>query len=71
MTCPIRNLLVFLTLGVPLLPGCLSPIAMHQAVLSYDQTVTQVSSEQLLLNIVRARYHRPVHLTTVSRGRDV
>lgn len=39
---------------------------MHQAVLSYDQTVTQVSSEQLLLNIVRGRYHRPVHVTTVS-----
>lgn len=39
---------------------------MHQAVLSYDQTVTQVSSEQLLINIVRARFHRPVHFTTVS-----
>jgi hypothetical protein len=39
---------------------------MHQAVLSYDQTVTQVSSEQLLLNVVRARFHRPVHFTTVS-----
>ena len=39
---------------------------MHEAVLSYDQTVTQVSSEQLLLNIVRARFHRPVHFTTVS-----
>ena len=48
------------------LTGCLSPIALHQAVLSYDETVTQVSSEQLLLNIVRARYNRPVHFTTVS-----
>lgn len=48
------------------LTGCLAPIAMHQAVLSYDETVTQVSSEQLLLNIVRARYNRPVHFTTVS-----
>ena len=46
--------------------GCLSPIAMHQAVLSYDATVTQVSSERLLLNIVRARFNRPVHFTTVS-----
>ena len=58
--------LLFLGIALTVLPGCLSPIAMHQAVLSYDQTVTQVSSEQLLLNIVRARYHRPVHFTTVS-----
>ena len=58
--------ILFLGMALPLLPGCLSPIAMHQAVLSYDQTVTQVSSEQLLLNIVRARFHRPVHFTTVS-----
>ena len=55
-----------LACGVFFLTGCLSPIAMHQAVLSYDETVTQVSSEQLLLNIVRARHHRPVHFTTVS-----
>ena len=33
---------------------------------SYDKTVTQVNSEQLLLNIVRTRYYRPVHFTTVS-----
>jgi hypothetical protein len=62
----IRIVLPSLMVAGLLLPGCLSPIAMHQAVLSYDQTVTQVSSEQLLLNIVRARYHRPVHFTTVS-----
>ena len=39
---------------------------MHQAVLSYDATVTRVSSEHLLLNIVRPRFNRPVHFTTVS-----
>ena len=66
MNRSIRMVLPFLVLHFILLSGCLSPIAMHQAVLSYDQTVTQVSSEQLLMNIVRARYHRPVHFTTVS-----
>ena len=46
--------------------GCLSPIAMHRAVLEYDRTVSQVEAELLLLNIARARHHRPVHFTAVS-----
>jgi hypothetical protein len=49
-----------------LLTGCLSPIAMHRAVLEYDRTVSQVEAELLLLNIARARHHRPVHFTAVS-----
>ncbi len=48
------------------LTGCLSPIAMHRAVLEYDRTVSQVDSELLLLNIARARHYRPVHFTAVS-----
>ena len=39
---------------------------MHRAVLEYDRTVSQVESELLLLNIARARHHRPVHFTAVS-----
>ena len=49
-----------------LLPGCLSPIAMHRAVIEYDRTVHQVEAELLLLNIARARHYRPVHFTAVS-----
>src|SRR6476620_674081 len=49
-----------------LLTGCLSPIAMHRAVLEYDRTVHQVEAELLLLNIARARHYRPVHFTAVS-----
>jgi hypothetical protein len=49
-----------------LLPGCLSPIAMHRAVIEYDRTVSYVEADLLLLNIARARYHRPVHFTAVS-----
>ncbi len=48
------------------LAGCLSPIAMHRAVLEYDRTVSYVESDLLLLNIARARHHRPVHFTAVS-----
>ncbi len=66
MNVAVRILLASSLFGWPFVAGCLSPIALHQAVLSYDETVTQVSSEQLLLNIVRARYNRPVHFTTVS-----
>lgn len=49
-----------------LFPGCLSPIAMHRAVIEYDRTVSYVEADLLLLNIARARHHRPVHFTAVS-----
>jgi len=58
----------YLTLTIILLlgtSGCLSPITLHRAVLAYDDAVTRVGHEQLLLNIVRARHHRAVHFTTV------
>lgn len=49
-----------------LLTGCLSPVAMHKAVIEYDSTVSYVEADLLLLNIARARHHRPVHFTAVS-----
>ncbi len=55
-----------LAAAVLLLSGCLSPIAMHRAVLEYDRTVSRVEAELLLLNIARARHYRPVHFTAVS-----
>ncbi|MDF0645150.1 MAG: hypothetical protein P0111_14060 [Nitrospira sp.] len=55
-----------LTSALFLLTGCLSPIAMHRAVIEYDRTVSYVEADLLLLNIARARYHRPVHFTAVS-----
>src|SRR5678816_2087933 len=52
---------------IPLdLTGCLSPIAMHRAVIEYDRTVHRVEAELLLLNIARARHYRPVHFTAVT-----
>lgn len=48
------------------LSGCLSPLAMHQAVLEYDRTVSRVESEMLLLNIARAKHFHPNHFTALS-----
>src|ERR1051325_9723 len=55
-----------LLLGIVFLTGCLSPIAMHRAVIEYDRTTSRVEAELLLLNIARARHYRPVHFTAVS-----
>ncbi len=48
------------------LSGCLSTVAMHEAVLSYDRTAVQVGGEILLLNIARSRHHHSVHFTAIS-----
>ena len=55
-----------LALSMTALTGCLSPIAMHRAVIEYDRTTSRVEAELLLLNIARARHYRPVHFTAVS-----
>lgn len=55
------------TLGVFLtLSGCLAPIALHQAVLEYDQTTAQIQAEILLKNIARSKHTEPLHFTAVS-----
>lgn len=46
--------------------GCLSPLALHRAVMSYDETVNQVESEELVLNIARIHRRHPIHFTAVS-----
>lgn len=46
--------------------GCVAPIALRHAVLAYDRNVDQATSEQLLLNIIRARFYQPLHFTKVS-----
>jgi len=61
-----RWLCTILTLTCSFLTGCLSPIAMHRAVIEYDRTTSRVEAELLLLNIARARHYRPVHFTAVS-----
>ncbi len=46
--------------------GCLSPIALHRAVLEYDRAVARIRAEMLLLNIARAKHIEPLHFTAVS-----
>jgi len=48
------------------LVGCLSPVAMHRAVIQYDRTVNEVEVEMLLLNIARAKQGHPLHFTAIS-----
>lgn len=48
------------------LSGCLGPVSLHQAVLGYDRTVSQIEQELLLLNIARLRHRLPVHFTVTS-----
>jgi hypothetical protein len=63
---PFPSTLTLASVFLLLLTGCLSPIAMHRAVIEYDRTVSYVEADLLLLNIARARHHRPVHFTAVS-----
>lgn len=48
------------------LAGCIGPIALHQAVLGYDETISRLESEMLLLNIARAHHNLPDHFTVTS-----
>jgi hypothetical protein len=61
-----QGLLGGLLIGLLLLSGCLSPLAMHQAVLEYDRTVSRVEAEMLLLNVARTRHFHPTHFTALS-----
>ena len=54
-------------IGVLLLSGCLSPIAIRRAVIEYDRTVSYVEADLLLLNIARARHHS-IRKYSVSQG---
>lgn len=46
--------------------GCMAPPALDVSVMSYDAVTTNLLSQQLLLNIARARHHQPIHFTAVS-----
>jgi len=47
------------------LVGCVSPIALDRAVIEYDRTHAHIQTQLLLLNIARARNHKPIHFTAV------
>lgn len=54
--------------AITMLPmaGCLSPIALHEAVIEYDRAANKIQSDMLLLNIARAHHFQPLHFTAVS-----
>ena len=46
--------------------GCLGPVSLQKAVMGYDEAISRVNREMLLLNIVRSREHLPQHFTLTS-----
>ena len=48
------------------LSGCVAPIVLDRAVMSYDAVADNTVSRQLLLNIARAHHNEPLHFTALS-----
>jgi hypothetical protein len=46
--------------------GCVAPIVLDRAVMSYDSVADDTVSRQLLLNIARAHHNEPLHFTALS-----
>ncbi len=57
--------LLVLSFSVVLL-ACVSPVALEDAVLSYDRTLSRVRSQTLLMNIARARQGLPLNASEVT-----
>lgn len=58
-----KTLTAVLFLG---LSGCVAPVALDRAVMTYDSVADDVVFRQLLLNIARARSNEPLHFTGLS-----
>src|SRR5713226_548942 len=58
-----RLLAPLLILG---LSGCIAPVALDRAVMTYDSVADDTVSRQLLVNIARARHNEPLHFTALS-----
>jgi integration host factor subunit alpha len=48
------------------LTGCIGPISLHKSVMSYDETISRLEMEMLLLNIARTHTNLPHHFTFTS-----
>lgn len=48
------------------LGGCVGPPALRSAVMNYDETVTQLDQQILLLNVARLSEYHPPHFTVTS-----
>ena len=58
-----RRMSILLVLAMP---GCIAPIALDRAVMSYDSVADDTVSRQLILNIARAHQNEPLHFTALS-----
>ncbi len=47
--------------------GCAGPISLHKAVINYDETISRLERELLLINIARAHNDIPSHFTVTTR----
>jgi hypothetical protein len=61
----LSRLLLLLILASSL-SGCMGPAALNQALPAYDETVSQLQGQSLLLNIARARHHMAPHFTSTT-----
>src|SRR5262245_19970340 len=60
---PFRSVALAMSL---LLVGCVSAATLDRAVITYDRTMADTTSKQILLNIARARLNQPLHFTSIS-----
>ena len=51
------------TLGVV---SCVGPIALKNALPAYDETILQLQTDSLLINIARTRHNTPIHFTRTT-----
>ena len=58
--------LLLLVAATSALCGCLGPVALTKALPNYDETLNQLESQSLLLNIARGRHNLPPHFTNTT-----
>lgn len=61
-----RALRAGLVSSIIALSGCVGPPALRQSVMGYDETVTRLDQDILLLNIARLSQYDPPHFTVTS-----
>lgn len=49
-----------------LFSACVGPVSLHEAVLGYDETISRLEREMLLINIARTHRDLPTHFTVTS-----
>jgi len=61
-----RLLLLLILIMFSGLVGCMGPVSLHKAVLSYDEAISRLEREMLLINIARTHREVPSHYTVTS-----